>query len=74
VQALLLRLVDASSPAADWILIFLAAIVAIFVLYVGIAMRAVLRAPDQDQRQVRYEVFRDLLDFLRDLFRGRGQR
>lgn len=73
-QALLLRLVDASSPAADWILIFLAAIVAIFVLYVGIAMRAVLRAPDQDQRQVRYEVFRDLLDFLRDLFRGRGQR
>lgn len=73
-QALLLRLVDASGPAADWILIFLATIVAIFVLYVGIAMRAVLRAPDQDQRQVRYQVFRDLLDFVRDLFRGGGQR
>ena len=71
-QALLLRLVDASGPAADWILIFLATIVAIFVLYVGIAMRAVLRAPDQNQRQVRYQVFRDLLDFVRDLFRGGG--
>ena len=73
-QALLLRLVDASGPAADWILIFLAAIVAIFVLYVGIAMRAVLRAPDQGQRQVRYQIFRDLLDFVRDLFRDGGQR
>lgn len=73
-QALLLRLVDASGPPADWILIFVAAIVAIFVVYVGIAMRAVLRAPDQDQRQVRYQVFRDLLDFVRDLFRGGGQR
>ena len=69
-QALLLRLVDASGPAADRILIFLAAMVAIFVLYLGIAMRAVLRVPDQDQRQVRYQIFRDLLDFDRDLFRG----
>lgn len=77
-QAFLLRLVDTAGPAADWILIFLAATVAIFMLYVGIALRAVLRASDQEQRQVLYQVFRDLLDFIQDLLRNllsnRGQR
>jgi uncharacterized membrane protein YhiD involved in acid resistance len=74
VQALLLRLADALGPAAGWTLIFLAAVAAVFVLFVGIALRAVLRASDQEQRQVRYQIFRDLLDLIRDLFGGRGQR
>lgn len=73
-QTLFLRLADEAGPTADWILIFLAAIVIVFVFYVGIAMRAVLRASDRDQRQVRYQIFRDLLDSIRDLLGGRTRR
>lgn len=69
-QALLLRLADTAGLAIGWILIFLAAIVAVFVLYVGIVLCSVLRASVQEQRQVRYQIFRDLLDFIRDLFRS----
>ena len=43
---------------------FYSAFVAVFVLYVGIALRAVLRAPNDEQRQVRYQMFRDLLDLF----------
>jgi predicted small integral membrane protein len=66
----LLRLSATVGPMAVWIMIFLAAIVAVFVLYIGIAMWAALRARDPEQRQVSYQVFRD----LRDLFlRGKHQ-
>jgi hypothetical protein len=37
----------------------------VFVVYVGVALHAELHAPDQEQRQVRYQVFRDLLDLFR---------
>ena len=39
-------------------------------LYLGIALRAVLLAPDREQQQIRYQGFRDLLDLLR---RGKHQ-
>lgn len=61
----LLRMLTELGPLATWFAIFLAAVIAVFVLYVGIALRAVLRAPDEAQRQVRYQVFRDLLDLFR---------
>jgi hypothetical protein len=61
----LLRIAAELGPTATWFLLFLAAAIAVFILYVGIAMRAVLRAPDEAQRQVRYQVFRDLLDLFR---------
>ena len=48
-------------PAATWFVSLCAAVVAVFVLYVGIVLRAVLRASDQEQRQLLYEIFRDLL-------------
>jgi hypothetical protein len=51
--------------AATWILMFCAAIVAVFVLYIGIAIWATLRATDPEQRNVRYQIFRDLLDLFR---------
>jgi hypothetical protein len=64
----LLRESAEASPQVTWAVIFFAAIVAVFVVYIGIAMWATLHARDPDQRQVRYQVFRD----LRDLFlRGR---
>ena len=66
----LLRLAAEIGPMATWFLIFIAAVVAVFVVYVGIALCAVLRAQDHDQRQVRYKVFRDLLG----LFRPRRRR
>jgi hypothetical protein len=61
----LLRVSTELGPAAIWLSMFVAAIIAVFVLYLGIALRAVLRATDQEQREVRYQVFRDLLDLFR---------
>jgi hypothetical protein len=52
-------------PLATWFALFFAAIIAVFAVYVGIALRAVLRAPDREQREIRYRVFRDLLDLFR---------
>ena len=61
----LLRTPAELGPAADRLALSLAAIITIFVLYVGIALWAVLRAGDPEQRQIRYQVFRDLLGLFR---------
>jgi hypothetical protein len=66
----LLRVSAAAGPSASWLAKFAAAAIAVFVLYIGIAMWATLRAADADQRKVRYQVFRDLLDLFR---RGRDR-
>jgi predicted small integral membrane protein len=68
-QSVLLQLANASGRAAVWALILLAAVVAAFLLYIGIALYSVLRAPDREQREVRYQMFRDLLNLIQDLFR-----
>lgn len=65
---ILLRLEAEAGPAAIWLIVFFAAVVAVFVIFIGIAMQATLHAPDPWQQQVRYQVFRDLID----LFRNRG--
>lgn len=57
----LLRFAASVGAATNWVLVFIAAVIAVFVVYVGIAMYAVLRATDPEQRKVRYQVFRDLL-------------
>lgn len=61
----LLRLPADLGPGAATCALFCAGIVAIFVLYVGVAMCAVLRARDDEQRQIRYRMFRDLLDLFK---------
>ena len=61
----LLRAQAELGPTARWLAIFFAAVVAAFVLYVGIALYAVLSADDAEQRKVRYEVFRDLLSLFK---------
>ena len=48
----LLQALTGLGPAAIWLVIFLAAIIAVFVLYIGIALRAVLRAQDEAQRVI----------------------
>ena len=64
----LLRLATEIGPGVIWVFIFIAAVVAVFVLYTGIALWATLRACDPEQRQIRYQIFHDLLDLFR---RGR---
>lgn len=65
---LLLRLPAEAGPEVAWIAGFFMAVVAVFVLYIGIAMLATLRAGDPARREVCYQVFRALLE----LFRRRG--
>ncbi len=66
----LLRLLAEIGPGVVWVFIFIAAIMAVFVIYTGIALWATLRAKDAEQQKVRYQVFHDLLD----LFCRRGRR
>lgn len=62
----LFRLLAGLGPRAFWIVVIFGGLAAVFVLYIGIAMRATLRARDPQQQQLRYQIFRDLLDlFLR---------
>jgi hypothetical protein len=42
----------------------------VFTAYIGVAMWATLRAPDAEQRKIRYKMFRDLLAAF---VRGRRQ-
>jgi hypothetical protein len=65
----LLRIPSEFGPGAMWFLVFIAAVVAVFVLYVGIALFATLCAHDEPQAKIRYQIFRDLLDLFRH---GRG--
>ena len=67
--AILLRLLAEIGSQAIWVCIFIAAIVTVFVLYIGIAMHAVLhRRQDPAQQEISYRVFHDLLGLFR---RGR---
>lgn len=63
------RLTAEAGAAASWIVIFVAAITAVFTPYVGIAVCAALRATDPSQQKIRYKVFRDLLRFFKGWWR-----
>ncbi|GIH78887.1 hypothetical protein [Planobispora longispora] len=62
---ILLRVLAEMAPVAGWAATFLAAVIAAFVLYVGIAMIATLLTRDQKRVQIRYRVFRELLQLFR---------
>jgi hypothetical protein len=61
VLELLPRLLAEVGAAANLIVIFLTAVIAVFVAYIGIAMWATLRAHDAKEQEVRYNVFQSLL-------------
>lgn len=63
-EALLRQAVELG-PMAIWFTVIAATVVVTFMGYVGIALYAVLHAPDSDEREVRYRIFRDLLDLFR---------
>lgn len=65
----LLRLLAEIGPGVIWVFIFIAAVVAVFLAYIGIALWATLRAKDTEQREVRYQIFHDLLGLF-----SRGRR
>jgi len=55
-------------PGLGWIAGFAAAITTVLIVYLGVAMLATLRATDTAKAEIRYRVFRDLLQ----LFQRRG--
>lgn len=59
---MLLRVAAELGPVAASITIVISVVVMVFLLYIGIAMRAVLRTSDPKEREIRYQMFRDLLD------------
>ncbi len=67
---LLFRVLVELGSEAVWIVFFFGAVVAVFVLYLGIALRETLRERDPERQQIRYQVFRDLLELFR---RGKHQ-
>jgi hypothetical protein len=60
-------------PAAIWLAGVVLGLVAVCLLYLGIALAAMLRTTEHDQQEYRYQVFHDLVDLLRDLCRCRGK-
>ena len=52
---------SATEPVVSWGAEFSAAVVSVFVLYVGIALIVALRSGDPE---IRYRIFRDLLDLF----------
>ncbi|WP_182885770.1 hypothetical protein [Microbispora sp. H10885] len=66
---LLRQMLAEVGPATAWVAVFIAAVIAVFTLYVGVAMVATFWAADEQQTKVRYRIFCDLLR----LFRGKRQ-
>ena len=67
---LLTRLAVVANSATTDLLYFMVAIVAAFVFFIAVTLIAALRAEDPEQRWLRYQILRDLLD----LFRSRRSR
>ena len=67
---ILFRLETVAGHAALWITVFCAAVIATFLVFIRNAMQAIFDATDPWQQQLRYQVFRDLID----LFRGWGRK
>lgn len=60
----LFRLLAEAGPGITWTAICLAALVAVFMFYIGLAMLVTLRAHDPARAKISYQVFRDLLDLF----------
>jgi hypothetical protein len=70
----LVRAIAEMGPAAVWLGGSVIGLMAVFVEYVGIALVAALKADTPELQRYRSRLLRDLLRFLRDLFRGWGKR
>jgi hypothetical protein len=70
----LVRAIAEMGPAAVWLGGSVIGLMAVFVGYVGIVLVAALKADTPELQRYRSRLLRDLLKFLRDLFRGWGKR
>jgi hypothetical protein len=61
---MLLRLSAEVGPDVIWIARFLMAVIAVILVYIGVAMQATLVTKDPNKREICYRVFRDLLGLL----------
>jgi hypothetical protein len=61
----LFRVLAELGSGATWFLGCITAVVAVFVLYIGVVLVATLRAGDEERRKVCYDMFRDLLGLFR---------
>lgn len=58
------RLLAAAGAMASWISILVVAVVALFVIYIGVAMAAALLASDAKQQRIRLKILQSLLGIL----------
>lgn len=72
--AALVRVLADMGPAAVWLCGGMVGLLAVFAAYLGLALVAVLKADKPELQHYRYQAFHDLIDLIRDLFRGREQR
>jgi len=70
--ASLIRVAAAARQGVGWLVEFMAVIVAVFVLYIGIDIWATLGAADPDQRQIGYQMFRPPSSSEFSSFEARG--
>jgi hypothetical protein len=61
-------------PAAIWLVGGMVGLLAVFAIYVGIALLAVLKADKPEVQQYRYEAFHDLVELIRDILCSWRQR
>jgi hypothetical protein len=66
----MVRMLADVGPVAVWVGGSVLGLLAALIGYIGIAMCATFRASDAAQRTIRYRMFRDLLELVRDIVRG----
>jgi hypothetical protein len=62
------------SPEATWVLKFLAALIALFAFYIGVALAATLLARDKEAKELYFHVLRELLKLFRRRSRPRTRK
>jgi hypothetical protein len=70
----LVRGIAEIDPAALWLSAGMVGLTAVFVAYIGVVLVAALKADTPEARRYRSRLLRDLLRFVRDLYRGWGER
>lgn len=64
-QSILSDLPALLGSGATWMAMIAALVVVVLLLYLGIALRATLRAEDPQKAKLCYQLFRDLIDLFR---------
>lgn len=63
--SLLLRMLAVLGPTVEWTAIYVAVVIAIFVIYIGWVLRALIRATEPKQRDAYLQALRELVRLFR---------